>query len=54
VKLTTYIHLVPRLRMRGAIPPVVQFVSMALCLVKWRDMYNVESLPFLLLESDHW
>jgi len=34
VKLTTHLHLVRRLGMRGAIPPVPQYVSMAWCLVK--------------------
>jgi hypothetical protein len=27
VKLTTHLHLVPRLRMRGAIPPLPQHIS---------------------------
>jgi len=34
VKLTTYLHLVPRLRMRGAIQPLPQYVLMGWCLVK--------------------
>jgi hypothetical protein len=34
VKLTTRLHLVPRLRIRGAIPPLSQYVFMACCLVK--------------------
>jgi hypothetical protein len=29
VKLTTYLHVVPRLRMRGAIPPLPQYVFIA-------------------------
>jgi hypothetical protein len=32
-----YLHLVPRLRMHGAIPPLPQYVLMALCLIKRRD-----------------
>jgi len=34
VKLTTHLHLVPMLRMRGAIPPLSQYVFMAWYLVK--------------------
>jgi hypothetical protein len=33
-------HLVPRSRMRGAIPPLPQFVFMAWCLVKHRDNFT--------------
>jgi len=33
VKLTTHLHLVPKLRMLGAIPPP-QYVFMVLCLMK--------------------
>jgi len=33
VKLTTHLLIVPRLRMRGAIPPLPQYVFMAWCLV---------------------
>jgi hypothetical protein len=33
-ELTTHLHPVPRLRMRGAIPPLMQCVFMAWCLVK--------------------
>jgi hypothetical protein len=36
VKLITHLHLVPRLRMRGAVPP---YVFMALFLVKCRDNF---------------
>jgi len=32
-KLTTHLHLVPRLRKRGAIPPLPQYVFMTWCLV---------------------
>jgi hypothetical protein len=32
VKLTTHLHIMPRLRMRGAIPPLPQYVFMALAL----------------------
>jgi hypothetical protein len=34
VKLTTRLHLVQTSRMRGAIPPLPQYTSMAWCLVK--------------------
>jgi hypothetical protein len=34
VKLTAHLHLVPRSRMRGAIPPLSQYVFMAWCSVK--------------------
>jgi hypothetical protein len=40
VKLTTHLHLVLRSRMRGAIPPLPQYVSMAWCLVKHRDNFT--------------
>jgi len=44
VKLTTRLHIGPRLRMRGAIPPLLQYVFMACFLVKRRD-----SFPFTLI-----
>jgi hypothetical protein len=34
MKLTTHLHLVPRSRMRGAIPQLLQYAFMALCSVK--------------------
>jgi hypothetical protein len=37
VKLTTHLHLVSRLKMRGAILPLPQYVFMAWCLVKERN-----------------
>jgi hypothetical protein len=40
VKLTIHLHLVPRSRMRGAIPPLPQYVFMAWCLVKHRDNFT--------------
>jgi hypothetical protein len=40
VRLTTHLHLVPRLRIRGAIPPLTQYVSLAWCLVKHRDDFS--------------
>jgi len=33
-KLATHLHLLPRLRMRGAIPPLPQYVFMVWCLIK--------------------
>jgi hypothetical protein len=41
VKLTTHLHLEPRSRMRGAIPPLPQNVFMAWCLVKHRDNFTI-------------
>jgi hypothetical protein len=49
VKLTTYLHVVPRSRMRGAISPLTQYAFMAWCLVKQRDNFT---LPFTLLRTD--
>jgi hypothetical protein len=40
VKLTTHLHLVPRSRMCGAIPPLPQYVFMAWSLVKHRDSFT--------------
>jgi hypothetical protein len=40
VKLTTQLHLVPRSRMSGAIPPLPVYVFMAWCLVKHRDNFT--------------
>jgi hypothetical protein len=36
VKLTTHLHLVQRSRMRGAKPPLPQYIFMAWCIVKHR------------------
>jgi hypothetical protein len=41
VKLITHLHLVLRSRMRGAIPPLPQYVYMACCLVKHRDNFTL-------------
>jgi hypothetical protein len=35
-----HLHLVPKSRMRGAIPPLPQYLSMAWCLVKHRNNLN--------------
>jgi hypothetical protein len=40
VKLTTHIHLVLEWRMRGAIPPLPQYIFMEWCLVKHRDNFT--------------
>jgi hypothetical protein len=40
VKLTTHVHLMPRLRMRGSIPSFLQYVFTALHLVKHRDNFT--------------
>jgi len=39
-QLTTHLHLVPRSRMRGAIPPLPQNVFMAWYYVKHRDNFT--------------
>jgi len=39
MKLTTLLLLVLRLRMRGAIPPLPQYVFVEWCLVKHRDNF---------------
>jgi hypothetical protein len=41
VKLTTHLHLVLRLRMRGAIPSLPQYVFMAWCLIKQQRVFMV-------------
>jgi hypothetical protein len=46
VKLTTHLYLVPSHRMRGAIPPLPQYVFMAWCLVKHRDNFTFTFSPF--------
>jgi len=33
VKLTNHLHLMPRLRMRGAIPPLSQYIFKVWCLI---------------------
>jgi hypothetical protein len=48
VKLTTHLHIMPRSRMHGAIPPLPQYIFMAWCLVKHRDNFT---LPFTLLQK---
>jgi len=40
MKLTTHLHLVPSLRMLGAILLLPQYVLMAWCLVKKRDTFT--------------
>jgi hypothetical protein len=39
VRLTTHLHLVPRLRKHGVVPPLPQYVFMVWCVVKHRDVY---------------
>jgi hypothetical protein len=41
VKLTTHLHLVPRLRMRGAVPPLPQYIFMPLCVYMYIYIYNL-------------
>jgi hypothetical protein len=35
------LHQVPMLRMRGAVPPLPQYVFMAWCLIKRRDKFTL-------------
>jgi hypothetical protein len=44
MKLTTHLYFVPKSRIRGAIPPLSQYVFMAWCLVKQRDNFTL-TLP---------
>jgi hypothetical protein len=46
VKLTTNLHLMPRSRMRGAIPPLPQYAFMAWCSVKAQGQLSLP-LPYL-------
>jgi hypothetical protein len=50
VKLTIYLHLAPRSRMYGTIPPLPQYVFIALCLVKHRDdfTFTLPVIPFIM------
>jgi len=54
VKLTTHLHLVLRLRMRGAIPPLPHMSQclMAWCLVKHRDNFTF-TLPLVWRVCEH-
>jgi hypothetical protein len=47
VKLTTHLHLVPRSRVGGAIPPLPQYIFMAWCLVKHRNNFTF-TLPHIV------
>jgi len=47
VKLTVHIHLLPRLRLRGTIPPFPQHVFMAWRLVKPRDTFTSIIVKYL-------
>jgi hypothetical protein len=49
VKLTTHLHLELRSRMRGAIPPLPQYASMAWCSVKKKSAGTNLRLPFVAL-----
>jgi hypothetical protein len=46
-----HLHLVPRSRMRGAIPPLPQYVFTAWCLVKHRDNFTSYLYYGLLIAS---
>jgi hypothetical protein len=41
VRLTTHLHLVPRSRMRGAIPPIPRYVFMVWCSVKKKEQGQI-------------
>jgi hypothetical protein len=45
VKLTTHLHLVPRSRTRGAIPPLLQYAFMTWCSVKAQVQLYLNLLP---------
>jgi hypothetical protein len=49
VKLTTHLHIVSRSRLRGAIPPLPQYVFIAWCLVKHRDNFT---FTYLMTQRD--
>jgi hypothetical protein len=53
--MTTQLHLAPRLRMRGTIPPLPQHVFVAWCIVKHRDNFTFtfvcRGLPVVLLQK---
>jgi hypothetical protein len=49
VKLTSHLRLVPRSRMRGAIPPLRQYAFMVWCLVKHRNM-----LTYSMVQNITW
>jgi len=49
VKLITHLHLVQRLRMHGATPPLPQYVFMTWCSVKHRNNFT-----FTLKARSYW
>jgi len=51
VKLTTLLHLMPRPKTRGAIPPLPQYIFMALCLIKHRDNFTFHLLPLSIFNK---
>jgi hypothetical protein len=53
VKLTTQLHLVPRLRMRGAMPSLTQHFFMEFCLIKLRDNLTFYITFYNLIFSNH-
>jgi hypothetical protein len=52
VKLTTHLHLVPRSRMRGTIPPLPQYVFMAWRLVQHRDSFSTRYSFHIMYRSN--
>jgi len=52
VKLTTHLHLVPRSRMHWAIPPLLQYVFIAWCLVKHKKNFTfAEGMEWIHIEE---
>jgi hypothetical protein len=51
MKLTTHLHLLPRSRMREAIPLLPQYVFMTWCLVKHRDNFNFYYFIFIFFPN---
>jgi hypothetical protein len=50
VKLTTHLHLVPRSKNDGAIPPLLQYAFMVWCLVK--STGTTLPLPFTFIDPN--
>jgi len=48
VKLSTHLHPAPRLRIRGATPPLLQYVFIAWCLVKYGDDFTLQCVAHCL------
>jgi hypothetical protein len=53
VELTTHLHLVPRLKMRGAIPPLPRYVFMAWYLITFTYISHHSALKQSTIASFH-